>query len=138
MYYAQRHETEPHQLSILIDEIQNQNLSENSVISKLLKEGRKYLIDMNFATQYVNDIKQNRMLKQAGVSVYFQPDLASRASVANMLGLKKSEVYKLDELRTSECFIQGTVYNFEAGCPEEIVISGKTALVPDSQLREQQ
>lgn len=135
LYYAQRHETEPHQLSILIDEIQNQNLSENSVISKLLKEGRKYLIDMNFATQYVNDIKQNRMLKQAGISVYFQPDLASRASVANMLGLKKSEIYKLGELHTGECFIQGTIYNFETNCPEESIISGTTALAPDSPLR---
>lgn len=135
LYYAQRHETEPHQLSIFIDEIQNQNLSEKSVISKLLKEGRKYLIDMNFATQYVNDMKQNRMLKQAGISVYFQPDLASRSSVANMLGLKKSEIYKLDELRKGECFIQGTVYNFDIGCPEETIISGKTVLAPGSPLR---
>lgn len=135
LYYAQRHETEPHQLSIFIDEIQNQNLSEKSVISKLLKEGRKYLIDLNFATQYVTDMKQNRMLKQAGISVYFQPDLASRASVANMLGLKKSEIYKLDELRKGECFIQGTVYNFDTGYPEETILSGKTVLAPDSSLK---
>lgn len=135
LYYAQRHETEPHQLSIFIDEIQNQNLSEKSVISKLLKEGRKYLIDLNFATQYINDMKQNRMLKQAGISVYFKPDLASRASVANMLGLKKSEIYKLDELRKGECFIQGTFYNFDTGYPEETILSGKTVLAPDSPLK---
>lgn len=41
LYYAQLHETEPHQLSIFIDEIRNQNLSEKSIISKILKEGRK-------------------------------------------------------------------------------------------------
>lgn len=138
LYYAQCHEIEKRQLSIFIDEIQNQNLSGKSIITKLLKESRKNLIDMNFATQYVTDMKQNRMLKQAGLSVYFKPDLASRASVANMLGLKKSEIYKLDELRTGECFVQGTVYNFEAGCSEEAIISGKTALVPGSQLSESQ
>lgn len=93
------------------------------------------MIDMNYATQYVNDVKQNRMLRQAGISVYFQPDLASRASVANMLGLKKSEIYKLSELHTGECFIQGTIYNFEANCPEESIILGKTALDSDSPLR---
>ncbi|MDE6427205.1 MAG: ATP-binding protein [Ruminococcus sp.] len=134
LYYAQLHETEPHQISIFIDEIQNQNLSEKSIISKILKEGRKNHIDLNFATQYVNDIRQNRMMKQAGLSVYFKPDLASKMSVANMLGLKKSESYKLDNLSTGECFVQGTVLNFETGGTEDTVISGKTYLIPDSPL----
>lgn len=134
LYYAQLHETEPHQISIFIDEIQNQNLSEKSIISKILKEGRKNHIDLNFATQYVNDIRQNRMMKQAGLSVYFKPDLASKMSVANMLGLKKSESYKLDNLSTGECFVQGTVFNFETGGTEDTVISGKTYLIPDSPL----
>lgn len=135
LYYAQRHETIPHQISIFIDEIHNQNLSEKSIIAKLLKEGRKYLISMNFATQYVDDMKQNRLLKQAGISVYFQPDLATRASVANMLGLKKSKIHKLDELRTGECIIQGAVYNFETDYSEETIIRGTTSLAPGSPLR---
>ena len=131
LYYAQCHAETPGQLSIFIDEIQNQNLSAKSIISKILKEGRKHGIDLNFATQYVDSAKQNRMMKQASLSVYFRPDLASRASVASMLGLKKSEMYKLDELKTGECFVQGTVYNFEAGCAEEAVISGRTQLLTD-------
>lgn len=134
LYYAQLHETEPHQLSIFIDEIQNQNLSEKSIISKILKEGRKNHVDLNFATQYVNDVRQNRMMKQAGLSVYFKPDLASKMSVANMLSLKKSEIHRLDELSTGECFVQGTIFNFETGIPEDTIISGKTYLIPDSPL----
>ena len=132
LYYAQRHADTSGQLSIFIDEIQNQNLSGESIISKILKEGRKHGIDLNFATQYVDSAKQNRMMKQASLSVYFRPDLASRASVASMLGLKKSELYKLDELKPGECFVQGTVYNFEVGCVEEAVISGKIQLLAEN------
>ena len=129
LYYAQRHADTSGQLSIFIDEIQNQNLSGESIISKILKEGRKHGIDLNFATQYVDSAKQDRMMKQASLSVYFRPDLASRASVASMLGLKKSELYKLDELKPGECFVQGSIYNFDTGCNEGAVVIGKTNLL---------
>lgn len=73
-------------------------------------------------------------MNQAGLSVYFKPNLASKMSVANMLGLKKSESHKLDELNKGECFVQGTVFNFETKCPEDAIISGKTYLIPNSPL----
>ena len=132
LYYAQSHEEEPRQLSIFIDEIHNQHLSDKSIISRILRQGRKLGIDLNFSTQYVTEMKQNRMMKQAGISVYFRPDLDSRASVASMLGLKKNEICQLDKLEPGECFIQGTVYNFETGYPEEAVIIGKTCILADS------
>ena len=124
LYHAQLHEDEPAQLSIVLDEIQNQNLSDGSVICKILKEGRKHCIDLNYATQYVAEAKKNRMLKQAALSVYFQPDQASRASVASMLGLKKRDEYRLDRLCVGECFMQGSIYNFDTGCNEEAVVIG--------------
>lgn len=131
LWYAQCHEDEPHQLSLFIDEIHNQNLNENSIIARILREGRKHHIDLNFATQYLNDIKQSRLLKQAGLCFYFRPDTASRTSVAEQLHLKKSETYKLDHLAVGECFVQGAVYNFELGDSEEAVIYGKVGLISD-------
>ena len=122
LFYAQIHQDKYRQLSIFIDEIQNQNLSEHSIISKILKEGRKFSIDLNFATQYISGIKQSRILRQAGLYVNFRPDISSRNTLADMLGLKKSEVWKLDNMSKGDCFIQGTVFNFDTGSTEEAVI----------------
>lgn len=132
LFYAQIHQNEYRQLSIFIDEIQNQNLSEHSIISKILKEGRKFLIDLNFATQYISGIKQNRILRQAGLYVNFRPDISSRNALADMLSLKKSEVWKLDNMSKGDCFIQGTIFNFDTDSTEEAIIQGRTYITPDS------
>ena len=132
LYEAQIHEVNQKQLSIIIDEIHNQNLGDKGIIGRILKQGRKQHIDLSFATQYVNDVRQNQMMKQANLSVYFKPDLASRASAAAMLGMKKGEEYKLDKLKTGECFVQGSIYNFELKCSEEAVIHGSTHLLNEN------
>ena len=132
LYEAQIHEVDQKQLSIIIDEIHNQNLGDKGIIGRILKQGRKQHIDLSFATQYVNDVRQNQMMKQANLSVYFKPALASRASAAAMLGMKKCEEYKLDKLKTGECFVQGSIYNFELKCSEEAVIHGSTHLLNEN------
>jgi len=134
LFYAQCHQNEYHQLSIFIDEIQNQNLSDGSIISKIMREGRKYLIDLNFATQYLANVNESRILRQASLSICFKPEITSRNTLANMLGFKKKDTWKLDNMNTGECFVQGSIFNFETGGRDETVIRGKTLLLPDSPL----
>lgn len=134
LYHAQLHQDEYRQLSIFIDEIQNQNVSEHSIISKILKEGRKFSIDLNFATQYISDMKKSRILRQAGLYVHFKPDSTTRNAVADMLGMKKNEMWMLDSLNKGECYIQGSIYNFDTDCNDEVIIKGKTYINEDSPL----
>lgn len=100
-------------LAIFVDEIQNQNLKENSPIYQILRLGRKYHVGLNYATQFLSKSNKdtNSVLEMANISVYFQPDNASMASVVKNLGLPKKE---LNCMNVGECYIKGDIYNFEA------------------------
>lgn len=100
-------------LAIFVDEIQNQNLKENSPIYQILRLGRKYRVGLNYATQFLSKSSKdtNSVLEMANISVYFQPDNASMASVAKNLGLPKKE---LNCMNVGECYIKGDIYNYEA------------------------
>lgn len=100
-------------LAVFVDEIQNQNLKKNSPIYKILRLGRKYHIGLNYATQYISGSNKDMhsALEMANISVYFQPDRASMASVAKDLVLPKKE---LTCMNVGECYIRGDIYNYEA------------------------
>lgn len=134
LFYALKHQSEYRQLSIFIDEIQNQNLSDGSIISKIMREGRKYYIDLNFATQYLGSIKESRILRQASLNICFRPEITSRNTLADMLGFKKKDIWQLDNMSVGDCFVQGSIVNFDIGGRDETVIRGKTLLLPDSPL----
>lgn len=134
LFYAQKHQSEYRQLSIFIDEIQNQNISDGSIISKIMREGRKYSIDLNFATQYLGSIKESRILRQASLNICFRPEITSRNTLADMLGFKKKDIWQLDNMSVGDCFVQGSIVNFDIGGRDETVIRGKTLLLPDSPL----
>ncbi|MGN0629948.1 MAG: ATP-binding protein [Ruminococcus sp.] len=134
LFYAQKHQSNRKQLSIFIDEIQNQNLSNNSIISHILREGRKYSIDLNYATQYISNINESRLLRQASLNICFRPECTSRNALADMLGLKKTDIWQLDNMNVGECFVQGSMVDFDNECSVETVIKGTTCLLPDSPL----
>lgn len=134
LFYAQKHQSEYHQLSIFIDEIQNQNLSDSSIISKIMREGRKYAIDLTFATQYLSNINESRILRQASLNICFRPEITSRNALADMLGFQKKDIWQLDNMSVGDCFVQGSIVNFDIGGRDETVIRGKTLLLPDSPL----
>lgn len=134
LFYAQMHQDVFQQLSIFIDEIQNQNISDGSIISKIMREGRKYSIDLNFATQYLSNANESRILRQASLNICFRPEITSRNALADMLGFKKRDIWQLDNMSVGECFVQGSIVNFDMGGRDETVIRGKTLLLPDSPL----
>ncbi len=118
------------QLSIFIDEIQNQNLSKNGPIAKILKEGRKFHIDLNYATQTVSksNSEVNKILDQASTSVFFRPDDISESIVTHLLKMGKKESAVLGKLKPGECFVKSCFYDFEQRQSKPIVLCGKTYL----------
>lgn len=120
------------QFNIFIDEIQNENLEKGSIISQIMREGRKYNLGLNISTQFIGSGRESHTLRQAGINVYFKPDSNSRRAVAEALGLNKKDLWKIDKLGKGECFIHGLMKNFETGTQEEATIIGKTCLLPDS------
>lgn len=116
------------QLSVFIDEIQNQNLGPTGAIGKIMKEGRKFGMALMFATQVSSkgSNTSDKITKQAGTQIFFKPDASSENAVADMLGFGKKEHYKLKELKIGECFVQGDLFNNKLGYNDSVVIKGKT------------
>lgn len=120
------------QFNIFIDEIQNENLEKGSIISQIMREGRKYNLGLNISTQFIGSIRESHTLRQAGINVYFKPDSSSKRAMADALNLSKKDLWKIDKLGKGECFIHGLMKNFETDIQEEATIIGKTCLLPDS------
>ena len=56
------------QFNIFIDEIQNENLEKGSIISQIMREGRKYNLGLNISTQFIGSIRESHTLRQAGIN----------------------------------------------------------------------
>lgn len=125
LFIYQRENADRH-LNIVIDEIQSQNLASNGPITKVLKEGRKYQMSLLYATQTISKSsgEKAKILKQAGTSIYFKPDITSIDSIAEFLHLNNRDKYKLDELKVGQCFIQGDIYNSSLDMNVQTVIKG--------------
>ena len=135
LYIYQKHNIDKKQLSIIIDEVQNQNLSTTGPISKIFKEGRKHHIDLNCATQFLpGSIEDKKILKQAGMSVFFKLDDTSLNEAVKELGLKGYLANKFKNLNSGECFIKGALYNKKNHCNETVTVYGKTSLPKGSPL----
>ncbi len=112
-------------LALFVDEIQNQNRKENSPIYQILRLGRKYRTGLNYATQFLSKVSRdcNAVLEMANVSVYFQPDNTSVASVAKNLGLTKKELLCMN---IGECYIKGDLFNHDSNHSIGTVLHGYT------------
>lgn len=51
-----------------------------------------------------------------------------------MLGFKKKDIWQLDNMSVGDCFVQGSIVNFDIGGRDETVIRGKTLLLSYSPL----
>ncbi len=112
-------------IALFIDEIQNQNIRESSPIQQILRLGRKYRTGLNYATQFISKVSKdsNSVLEMANLSVYFQPDNTSAASVAKNLGLPKK---KLICMNVGECYIKGDIFNYNSNHSIGTVLHGYT------------
>lgn len=118
------------QLDIIIDEIQNQNMSETSPIMKIMKEGRKYLISFIGATQSFSKKGDGvgRVMKYAATNIFLKPTIDSEKNVADMLGFSKHEITKFRTMKPGDCYIEGYIYNNESKRNEPATIKGTVYL----------
>lgn len=111
-------------LVVFVDEIQNQNLRQNGSITKILREGRKLHISLNYATQYLTG-KSNvaKAMKNAGTCVYLQPDDTSAKSISKELMIPVPDLLNMEQ---GECYVKGSLVNFESGTTKNGKVHGRT------------
>ena len=73
--------------AILLDEIQNLEISNDSTLYQLLREGRKFGIQLILCTQYLSGYKPNEReaLMQAGTILFFRPTKGDLAWISKLL-----------------------------------------------------
>ncbi|MDE6678279.1 MAG: hypothetical protein K2K02_04490 [Ruminococcus sp.] len=109
---------------IFVDEIQNQNVRQNSSITKILREGRKLHISLNYATQYLTGKSEAaKAMKNAGICVYFHSDDTSAKSVSKELMIPVADLLNMEQ---GECYIKGGLVNFELETTRNGKVHGRT------------
>lgn len=123
--FQHQHFNPENPLALFVDEIQNQNMRENSPIYQILRLGRKYRTGLNYATQFMSKVSRdsNAVLEMANLSVYFQPDNTSTASVAKNIGLPKKELICMN---VGECYIKDDIFNYNSNHSIGTVLHGYT------------
>lgn len=113
-------------IHLFLDETQSQNLSDSGPIKRLLKEGRKYNISLNYAKQeYTKDNKEIcQIARQANTKVFLRPDEDSLALVAKSLNFKPNDYDRLTNLKKFEFIVNGEFYNFTSQACEETTLQG--------------
>jgi hypothetical protein len=115
------------QLDIIIDELQNQNLSENGPILKIMKEGRKNHIAFTGATQsfHVKGDKVGDVMTYAATQIFLKPTDESEDNVAKVLNYDKKKREFFSQMERGDCIIRGNCYNKTKymNCP--VVIKGR-------------
>lgn len=122
--YINQRNNQKENLIVFVDEIQNQNLHQSGSITKILREGRKLHISLNYATQYLTGKSEEaKAMKNAGICVYFQPDDTSAKSVSKELMLPVADLLNMEQ---GECYIKGGLVNFEAEATKNGKVHGRT------------
>lgn len=116
-----------YQLDIVIDEMQNQNISDGNPVRKILKEGRKYHIAFIGATQqyFQKGDPVGKVMNNAETLIFLKPTTDSEKDVATVLGFKKNEINKFHTMNRGDCIISGKFYSKKTGCNLPAVLSGK-------------
>lgn len=124
LFYNQRNNPEQH-IAVFIDEIQNQNFSPNSAITQILKEGRKYHISLNYATQFLPSGNKDivKVMSLASLRVFLQPDDISAKTISKTIGIPALELTSMNQ---GECYISGTFYNNKEDSTKNGTVHGYT------------
>ena len=113
-------------LSVVIDEVQNQNFSASSPIRKILKEGRKYHLSIVAATQdfYARSTEIGSALGKADMQIFHRPTQDSANLVAAELRWRKADLARFDSMNRGDVIIKGALYNKEQKRNVQTTISG--------------
>lgn len=124
LFYYQRNDAKKH-IAVFIDEIQNQNFSSNGAITQILKEGRKYHMSLNYATQFLPSGNKDmlKVMNLSAIKVFLQPDEISAKSISKSLNVPANTLCSMNQ---GECYISGTLYNNQAQFIKNGIIHGFT------------
>lgn len=100
-----------HQLFIACDEFQNLDMKKKSVLSEILREGRRYRLGLLLATQTIATFKPEEriVVQQAATKLFFGPAKAELNKVLSYITTGKSETLKakLATLKVGQCIASG-------------------------------
>lgn len=100
-------------LDIFVDELQNQNLSSDSIIYRIMKEGRKYGITFIGTTQdfYPSNTELGKIMGKADTQIILRPTPNSANAVATALRFKKGEAERFDTMQRGDAIIKTCFYS---------------------------
>ena len=78
-------------LALLLDECQNLNWSQDGMLVRILREGRKFEIGGWFASQWVENEHAKAALRQAAVQMHFRQDKETALKLARLLTVNAPE-----------------------------------------------
>lgn len=114
-------------LDIFIDEVQNQNLSTDSPICQILKEGRKYGIAFFGATQdfYPFNTELGKIMSKVDTQIFLRPTPNSTNAVASELRFKKGDAARFDTMQRGDAIIKSCFYSKNEQRNIPTTLSGK-------------
>ena len=112
-------------VALVIDEVQNQNWNEGSPVQRILSEGRKYHIGLNYATQNLSHISKTNhsTVLGAGIKVFLRLDDITAKQVTKYNHIKADD---LTVLERGECVVVGEMFNNKAKHTKPGIVRGCT------------
>ena len=129
------HDTAP--LSIVIDEVKDQNFAEGSPLHTILTQGRKFHTKFIGMTQHYISTTSHAIdvVKEAGIKIFFKPS-KSLDRVANELGFKSPAEAGFGSMGIGDIILSAELFNKEDGVNEPVVIHAKAIKFIDTPLYE--
>ena len=122
-------------LSVIVDELKDQNLSKNSPLNTLISEGRKFHIALWGAKQdYFNQgSSYDDVLKQSNIKSFCRPG-KSDDRIAKMLGYSNVAAAGFNNFKAGDVIIDADFYNRELDMNTPTVIKGRVVDFVDTPL----
>lgn len=128
-------EHDKHFLSVIVDELKDQNLYKNSPLNTLISEGRKFHTALWGAKQdYFNQGScYDDVLKQSDIKSFCRPG-KSDDRIAKMLGYSNAAAAGFNNFKAGDVIIDGNFYSHELDMNTPNVIKGRVVDFVDTSL----
>ena len=127
------HDTSP--LTVVVDEIKDQNFDEGSPLHTILIQGRKFHTKfIGMTQQYISNSSHTiDIMKEAGIKIFFKP-AKSLDRIAAELGYKSPADARFGSMGIGDFILSCDCYNKVDGVNEPIVIHCKAIKFVDTML----
>ncbi len=124
--YQYKVDNKQKRITVIVDEIEDQNLAENGSINKMLRKLRKCNLTLLLATQKYSEESDNlgNIVGNTGIKVFFRPKDEYVAQIAKKY---KLEADVLRSLEKGACYIEADLYCKSKGCHRHTEAYGVTA-----------